>query len=66
MEPLQPIIDRNVLQFLVGHTFQPADLTIRSDGVCRLNPEMARSVIRGLGTEAVSALTGETIKLRKA
>jgi len=25
--------------------FHPADFTIRSDGVCRLNPEMARQII---------------------
>lgn len=53
MEPLRPIVDRKVLQFVQSHTFHPADFTIRSDGVCRLNPEMARNVVRltagGLG-----------------
>jgi hypothetical protein len=38
MEPLRPIVDRT------SHTFYPADFTIRSDGVCRLNPELARYV----------------------
>lgn len=46
MEPLRPIVDRQVLQFVQAHTFHPADFTIRSDGVCRLNPEMARTVAR--------------------
>lgn len=46
MEPLRPIVDRNVLHFLQAHTFHPADFIIRSDGVCRLNPEMARHVTR--------------------
>lgn len=46
MEPRRPNIDRSVLQFLQSHTFHPADFTIRSDGVCRLNPEMARYVVR--------------------
>ena len=45
MEPLRPIIDRKVLEFVQGHTFHPVDFTIRSDGVCRLNPEMARHVV---------------------
>ena len=27
-----------------SHTFDPAHFTIRSDGVCRLNREMARNV----------------------
>jgi CRISP-associated protein Cas1 len=46
MEPLRPIADRKVLEFIQAHTFHPADFTIRSDGVCRLNPELARLVVR--------------------
>jgi CRISPR-associated protein Cas1 len=45
MEPLRPIVDRTVLQFVQAHTFHPVDFTIRCDGVCRLNPEMARHVV---------------------
>ena len=45
MEPPRPIVDRRVLDFVQAHTFHPADFTIRSDGVCRLNPEMARRVV---------------------
>jgi CRISPR-associated endonuclease Cas1 len=45
MEPLRPIVDRSVLEFVQSHTFHPADFTIRSDGVCRINPEMARHVV---------------------
>jgi CRISPR-associated endonuclease Cas1 len=51
MEPRRPLVDRAVLQFVKGHVFDPADFAIRSDGVCRLNPEMARcitSVVTGL------------------
>lgn len=44
MEPLRPIVDRAVLEFVQTHTFHPADFTMRSDGVCRLNPEMARQI----------------------
>jgi CRISPR-associated endonuclease Cas1 len=46
MEPLRPIADRTVLKFVHSHRFHPADFTIRSDGVCRLNPEMARYVAK--------------------
>jgi CRISPR-associated protein Cas1 len=46
MEPLRPIADRKVLDFVQAHTFHPSDFTIRSDGVCRLNPEMGRQVVR--------------------
>jgi CRISPR-associated protein Cas1 len=45
MEPERPRVDRAVLDFVKGHVFDPADFTIRSDGVVRLNPEMARMVV---------------------
>jgi CRISPR-associated endonuclease Cas1 len=45
MEPHRPVVDRTVLEFIGGHIFDPADFVIRSDGVCRLNPEMARCVV---------------------
>src|SRR5262245_16800179 len=45
MEPLRPIVDRKVLEFVQAHTFHPGDFTIRTDGVCRINPEMARQVV---------------------
>jgi hypothetical protein len=34
-----------VLDFVKAHVFDPADFVIRTDGVCRLNPEMARMVV---------------------
>jgi CRISPR-associated endonuclease Cas1 len=46
MEPERPKVDRAVIEFLKAHTFHPADFTIRSDGVCRLNPEMGREIVR--------------------
>jgi CRISPR-associated protein Cas1 len=45
MEPERPWVDRAVLEFVKGHVFDPADFVIRSGGVCRLNPEMARMVV---------------------
>jgi CRISPR-associated protein Cas1 len=45
MERERHATDRMVLEFIKGHVFDPADFTIRSDGVCRLNPEMARCVV---------------------
>jgi CRISPR-associated protein Cas1 len=45
MEPERPKVDRAVLDLVKGHVFDPADFVIRSDGVCRLNPEMARMVV---------------------
>lgn len=53
MESQRPIVDRKVLDFVQAHTFHPADFTIRSDGVCRLNPEMARRVVERVGIQAM-------------
>jgi CRISPR/Cas system-associated endonuclease Cas1 len=44
MEPERPKVDRSILEFVKVHKFQAADFVIRSEGVCRLNPEMARHV----------------------
>jgi CRISP-associated protein Cas1 len=45
MEPERPLVDRAVLDFVKRQVFDPADFIIRADGVCRLNPEMARMVV---------------------
>jgi CRISP-associated protein Cas1 len=44
MEPIRPEADRKILEFAHATVFQPTDFTIRSNGVCRLNPEIARHV----------------------
>jgi CRISPR-associated protein Cas1 len=50
MEPERPNIDRSVLEFVRGHVFDPADFVIRADGVCRLNPDMARMLVAKVST----------------
>jgi CRISPR-associated protein Cas1 len=45
METERPRVDRAVLDFVKGQVFDPADSVIRTDGVCRLNPGMARMVV---------------------
>lgn len=42
MEPERPKVDRAVLDFVKATVFDPADFTIRNDGVLRLNPQLAR------------------------
>jgi CRISP-associated protein Cas1 len=48
MEPLRPVVDRTVLEFVRAETFERVDFTIRADGVCRINPLMARHVVKML------------------
>lgn len=45
MEPLRPVVDRAVLRLVQDETFTGADFQLQSDGVCRLNPELARVVV---------------------
>ena len=52
MEPERPKIDRAVSDFVKSTVFDPADFVIRSDGVCRLNPEMARMVVARVSRQA--------------
>jgi CRISP-associated protein Cas1 len=47
MEPERPKVDRAVLDFVKAAVFDAADFTIRSDGVVRLNAQLAR-LIAGL------------------
>jgi CRISP-associated protein Cas1 len=44
MEPMRPVVDRAVLQLINTATFAGADFSIQHDGVCRMNPELARRV----------------------
>jgi len=44
MEPMRPVVDRAVLQLIDTMTFTGADFSIQNDGVCRMNPELARRV----------------------
>jgi CRISPR/Cas system-associated endonuclease Cas1 len=55
MEPMRPVVDRAVLQLISETTFTGADFAIQNDGVCRLNPELARRVAQ-LAMERCDAL----------
>jgi CRISPR/Cas system-associated endonuclease Cas1 len=56
MEPERPKVDRAVLEFLEANPLHPADFTIRADGVCRLNPEMARRLVQVVTVGSVGGL----------
>jgi CRISP-associated protein Cas1 len=45
MEPLRPVVDGLVLGFLAGTTFRPGDMQQGTDGVCRLHPQLARTLV---------------------
>ena len=45
MEPLRPVIDGEILRFVLGNIMEPGDFTITNEGFCRLNPQLARKVV---------------------
>jgi CRISPR-associated endonuclease Cas1 len=57
MEPMRPVVDRAVLELVRGHIFASGDVTLREDGVCRINPQLARQVV-GITTTKVTASAG--------
>src|SRR6516164_3617482 len=57
MEPLRPVVDRAVLQLIDNTTFTGADFSIQHDGICRMNPELARRVAQ-LALERCAADSG--------
>jgi hypothetical protein len=52
---MRPVVDRAVLQIINQTMFTGADIAIQNDGVCRLNPELARRVAQ-LAMERCDAL----------
>jgi len=57
MEPLRPVVDRAVLKLVREETFTGADFVLQSDGVCRLNPELARHVAGACQTRVTLGMT---------
>jgi CRISP-associated protein Cas1 len=45
MEPLRPLVDRKLLDFVQRQKFAAGDFTLLSNGVCRLNPQLAQNVV---------------------
>jgi len=64
MEPRRPVVDRVLLDCVRSQTFEPADFTIRRDGVCRLNPEMARHVVKIVTGELSSTDINRTLAMK--
>lgn len=57
MVPLRPQIDQQILGFVGSRKFSPGDFTLTPGGVCRLHPQLAKSVagfaVDGAAIEAV-------------
>lgn len=55
MEPLRPVVDRAVLRLIDQERFSGADFVMQTNGVCRLNPELARRVVHEVGLQVREA-----------
>jgi CRISPR-associated protein Cas1 len=63
LEPLRPVIDRRVLGFVAAQTFTPADVTLATDGTCRLHPALARRIVAHIGQiEGIAPILAELLK----
>jgi CRISPR-associated protein Cas1 len=45
IEPLRPKLDRRLIEFIRANTFVKDDFTISMQGVCKLNPQLARRIV---------------------
>jgi CRISPR-associated protein Cas1 len=64
MEPLRPLVDAKLLKFVQAHTFSPGDFTITSQGICRLNPQLARNVVvLSLGKPELQAPVSDAMRI---
>jgi CRISPR-associated protein Cas1 len=51
MEPLRPVVDLAILNFVKDRTFTPDDFMLSSRGVCRMHPQMVRRLVETLPAE---------------
>lgn len=48
MEPVRPIMDKYILDFVTNRTFSPDDFILNKDGVVRLHPQLARYLVKSI------------------
>jgi len=74
MEPLRPVIDRMVIGLVQAQPLSPTDFIMRDDGVCRVAPQLARTVAtkmietveaRACVGDLIARLDGPDIHLRE-
>lgn len=63
MEPLRPQVDRLVLDFVQGRTFDHRDFILTDRGVCRLHPQLARIVTDlAVGDQATQEVISKAVQ----
>ena len=63
MEPVRPIMDRKILEFITQRIFSPDDFILNKNGVCRLHPQFARVLVKAVqDIDDVETITAANIK----
>ena len=60
MEPMRPVVDRAVLSLINSNTFVGNDFSIQYDGVCRVNPNLAKRVVQLVLAKIISIENSHT------
>jgi hypothetical protein len=54
------MVDRRVLNLVLSNKLYPADFVLRADGVCGLNPQMAKHIISAV---VFNPLLGQDLRI---
>ena len=63
MEPHRPQVDRQVLDFVRSDALAPRDFIIDSKGVCRLHPQLAKTLVRRVSGAISDSLVGTGVRV---
>ena len=64
IEPVRPIMDLKILQFVLNRVFSPDDFILNKDGVVRLHPQMARFVVKSIqDIPEIEKITEKNLKI---
>lgn len=63
MEPVRPIMDKRILEFIADRTFSPDDFILNKKGLCRLHPQFARFIVKHLqDIPEIEKITADNLK----
>lgn len=63
MEPLRPIMDKRILEFVLNRTFSPDDFILNKKGIVRLHPQLARYVVKSIqDMPEIESITSKSLK----
>jgi CRISPR-associated endonuclease Cas1 len=48
MEPVRPVMDKKILEFVLNRTFSPDDFVLNKNGIVRLHPQFARFLVKSI------------------